>query len=63
MEHSLGFETESAYIKDRQSQAIGMLGDAHLTESNKVELVKTHATSLAGNDDVIYVLRDGRDGF
>ena len=61
LEHSLGFETESVYPEDRQSQAIGMLGDAHLTEPNKVELVKTHATSLAGNDDVIYVLRDGRD--
>ena len=57
----MGFKTESVYTKDRQSQPIGMLGDAHLTEPNKVDLVKTHATSLAGNDDVIYVLRDGRD--
>lgn len=61
LEQSLGFETKSAYIADRRGQIVGMFGDGYLTGCQEVELIKTHATSLPGNDDVIYILRDGRD--
>lgn len=60
LEHALGFETKSAYMADRR-QIVGMFGDGYLTGCQEVEVIKTHATSLPGNDDVIYILRDGRD--
>ena len=60
LEHSLGFETTSIDSVAR-SPSLVMLGNKHLTERRKAELIKTHTTSLPGNDDVIYVLRDGRD--
>ena len=61
LEHALGVETTSAYTKDRSFEGLGTFGDGHLIERQDVKLIKTHASSLHGNDDVIYVLRDGRD--
>jgi DUF971 family protein len=61
LEHALGVETTSAYTKDRSFEGLGTFGDGHLTGRREVELIKTHASSLHGNDDVIYILRDGRD--
>lgn len=61
LEHSLGIETKSAHTPGRRDQTLGMFGDGYLTGCREVEVIKTHATSLPGNDDVIYILRDGRD--
>ncbi len=61
LEHALGIESHSAHSVDRKAQGIGALGDEHLTTHEKLQLVKSHYTSLPGSDDLIYVLRDGRD--
>jgi hypothetical protein len=60
LEHALGFETKTVYPGERRT-ILEPDGNTYLTESPALELIKTHAKSLDGVDDVIYVLRDGRD--
>lgn len=60
LEYGLGFETKTVY-PDEGRTFLETDGNIHLTESPALELMRTHAASLAGVHDVIYVLRDGRD--
>lgn|GEM_PF-6539326 len=60
LEHALGFETKTVYPGEPRT-FLETDGNAHLTESPALALIKTHAKFLDGADDVIYVLRDGRD--
>lgn len=60
LEHSLGFETKSDST-DRRRQPFGVLGAEHLAREPTLDLMKSHANFLPGDDDVIYVVRDGRD--
>lgn len=60
LEHALGFRTTSVYPGEGRA-FLETSGDTHLSQSPKLNLMKTHAKSVSGSHDVIYVLRDGRD--
>ena len=62
LEYALGFKTLSVYQGETRRIFREVTGDdSHITNARKLDLIKTHEFSLAGNDPAIYVLRDGRD--